>query len=373
MHGGSKSASRRALALAGGGVVGGLYEVGALLALDDLFEDFRTGDFDFYIGASAGAFVSALLANHVSPARLRDTLQRDRRALPRLTGAQFLSVPWRSYLGIGPRLATMIPRVGRNLWAHWEDALVLPTLATLFRVLPRGLFALDGLEAYVRHVLGERGRSDDFRRLRRRLLIPATALDTGTVRVFGARVDERTPISSAVAASAAIPLLFEPVRIDGVDYVDATVSRTAYTGLAIERGARLVIVVNPLRPLVMSDGAEHGPSSAGALAIAGQALRIAVHRRMHEALGHYAYSHPETDVLLLEPYERDLKLFDYPLMTYSLRQDIIQRAYRTTVRTVLGSYERWRVVLARHGITLKARDEIERRSQERTTLERRVA
>jgi predicted acylesterase/phospholipase RssA len=364
--------TRRALALAGGGVVGGLYEVGALLALDDLFDDFDTCDFDFYVGASAGAFVSALLANHVSPAQLRETLQRDRRALPRLTGAQFLSLPWRAYLGMVPRLAAALPRLGTGLWSQWHDTLLLPTLATLFRALPRGLFTLDGLEAYVRHALTQRGRTNDFRHLRRRLLIPATTLDTGAIRVFGARLDEHTPIARAVAASAAIPLLFEPVTIDGVDYVDATVTKTAHAGLAAERGARLVIVVNPLRPLVVRGG-EGGAAAAGALAIAGQALRIAVHRRLHDGLRHYADAHPGTDVLLLEPWERDLKLFDYPLMTYALRQEIIQRAYRTTVRTVVEDYERWATVLHRHGIGLIPRDEIERRTRDSLPAHRRVA
>jgi predicted acylesterase/phospholipase RssA len=365
--------TRRALALAGGGVVGGLYEVGALLALDDLFDGFDTCDFDFYVGASAGAFVSALLANHVSPAQLRETLQRDRRALPRLTGAQFLSLPWRAYLDTVPRLAAALPRLGAGLWKQWHETLLLPTLATLFRALPRGLFTLEGLERYVRHALTQRGRSNDFRHLRRRLLIPATTLDTGAIRVFGARLDERTPIARAVAASAAIPLLFEPVTIDGVDYVDATVTKTAHAGLAAERGARLVIVINPLRPLVVRDGRDGGAAAAGALAIAGQALRIAVHRRLHDGLRHYADAHPGTDVLLLEPWERDLKLFDYPLMTYALRHEIIERAYQTTVRTVLDGYERWASVLDRHGIGLLARDDIERRARVWPVTRRQVA
>ena len=71
MRADAKRPPRHALVLAGGGMVGGLYEVGALLALDALFDGFTACDFDLYVGSSAGAFVAALLANRVTPERLR--------------------------------------------------------------------------------------------------------------------------------------------------------------------------------------------------------------------------------------------------------------------------------------------------------------
>ncbi len=350
---------RRALVLAGGGIVGGLYEVGALLALDSLFENFTTCDFDIYVGASAGAFISALLANHVTPQRLRETLEGDRRTLPRLAGSQFLHLPWRSYLGVIPRLAAALPRLGYDLWVHWNEALVLETLGSLLRVLPHGVFTLDGLDAYVHDVLTKGSRTNDFRRLKKRLLIPATVLDTGAIRVFGARLNERTPISRAVAASAAVPILFEPVTIDGIDYVDAAVTKTAHSSLAVDRGAQLVITINPLRPLVLDASGPHRVRSSGLLGIASQALRIGFQRRLHDSTRHYA----DVDTVLLEPYERDLALFDTPLMTYSLRHEVIRRGYRTTTKTFLANFEYFQALLARHGITLAARPEVERRAK----------
>jgi len=365
--------ARRALALAGGGVVGGLYEVGALLALDALFENFTTADFDIYVGASAGAFVAALLANRVTPERLREMIEADSGSLPRLSGSQILRLPWRSYLGTVPRLAAALPRLAQELWTHWQEALVLDTLLSLVRVLPRGLFTLDGLEAYVRRALTQGGRTNDFRKLRRRLLIPATILDTGAIRVFGARLNEQTSISRAVVASAAVPLLFEPVTIDGVDYVDATATKTAHAGLAADRGARLVVVVNPLRPLVLDGAAPRRFRDSGPLAVAGQALRVVFHRRLHDGLRHYPTAHPGVDVVLLEPYERDLQLFDLPLMTYGLRNEVIRRGYRTTVKTILGRYDRYALLFARHGIVLVPRAEIEERARRWSSAYRRVA
>ena len=354
---------RRALVLAGGGITGGLYEIGALMALDALFRNTTVRDFDLYVGTSAGAFVAALVANNVSPARIRDTLEHDRRTLPHLTGSQFLSVPWRSHLATLPRMAAAMPGVVHHLWSNWRDALVLDTLGSLLNHLPAGLLSPSGLEAYVRRVLTTGGRSNEFRRLRRRLLIPATKLDTAEIQVFGEYRGDPTPISQAVAASAAVPILFEPVRIDGVDYVDGAVSKTAHTRLAIDRGARLVILVNPLRPLVL-DGATARPlAEGGALTVAAQAFRVALHRRLREGLKRHAYEHPEADIVLLEPHHADVQLFDVPLMTYTLRHEVVRRGYRTTIKTMLAEYDRHAALFARHGIELVPRASIEKRAR----------
>jgi predicted acylesterase/phospholipase RssA len=69
---------KRALVLAGGGVVGGMYEVGALAALDEGLPSFRTNDFDLYVGSSAGAVVSSLMANQIRPLELYQVLDEER-------------------------------------------------------------------------------------------------------------------------------------------------------------------------------------------------------------------------------------------------------------------------------------------------------
>jgi len=362
MRAGWDEPPRHALVLAGGGTVGGLYEIGALIALDALFDGFTTCDFDLYVGSSAGALVAALLANQVSPDTLCDTLESDRGTLPRLTGAQFLSLPWRRHLGTIPRLAAALPRFALDLVNHWQDALVLDSLGTLAHHLPHGLFALDGLQAYVRHVLTRGGRSEDFGALPRRLLIPATALDTGETHVFGLARPEPAPISAAVAASAAVPVLFEPVRIDGVDYVDAGVTETAHERLAIEHCAGLVVMVNPIRPLVAAGAA--APIRRGGLpAIAGQALRIVAQRRLQESLLRAVEERPDLDLFVFEPYQHDGQLFGYSLMTYALRFEVIRRGYRTTAKTILGDYDRYARTFARHEIAVVSQAEFARRAE----------
>ena len=62
-----KKGGKTALVLAGGGLTGAVYEIGALRAIDDLLVDRTVNDFDIFVGTSAGALVSSLLANGVSP------------------------------------------------------------------------------------------------------------------------------------------------------------------------------------------------------------------------------------------------------------------------------------------------------------------
>src|SRR5437763_16599793 len=59
--------SRTALVLGGGGFTGGVYEIGALRALDLLAVNKTVNQFDVYVGTSAGSFVAALAANGVTP------------------------------------------------------------------------------------------------------------------------------------------------------------------------------------------------------------------------------------------------------------------------------------------------------------------
>src|SRR5437588_4510874 len=59
--------SKTALVLGGGGFTGGVYEIGALRALDLLSVNRTVNEFDVYVGTSAGAFVAAAVANGITP------------------------------------------------------------------------------------------------------------------------------------------------------------------------------------------------------------------------------------------------------------------------------------------------------------------
>src|SRR5438094_2293079 len=68
--------SKTALVLGGGGFTGGVYEIGALRALDLLSVNRTVNQFDVYVGTSAGAFVAALAANGITPEEMMRVVNR---------------------------------------------------------------------------------------------------------------------------------------------------------------------------------------------------------------------------------------------------------------------------------------------------------
>ena len=75
--------SKTALVLGGGGFTGGVYEIGALRAIDLLSVNRTVNEFDVYVGTSTGAFVAAALANGVTPEEMmRVIVQRGADAVP---------------------------------------------------------------------------------------------------------------------------------------------------------------------------------------------------------------------------------------------------------------------------------------------------
>ena len=117
------------LALAGGGPLGGIYEVGALIALSDSLAGIDLNDIDVYVGVSSGGFVAAALANGISPTQMY-RLFIDDGADASLSPALFL----RPALGefAAPRLVASPPLCRVPRWPGFER----PTGATSWNRLP---------------------------------------------------------------------------------------------------------------------------------------------------------------------------------------------------------------------------------------------
>src|SRR6266702_1067583 len=131
--------SRVGLALAGGGPLGGIYEVGALLALTDSLQGIDFNDLDVYVGVSSGGFVAAGLANGISPAqmyRLFIAEGGDAKLAPGLFLRPAFSEFWRR--------ALLVPRLAASAASEFLHAPLrqgaLGSFATLGRAVPTGLF-----------------------------------------------------------------------------------------------------------------------------------------------------------------------------------------------------------------------------------------
>ena len=118
----------------------------------------------------------------------------------------------------------------------------------LAEALPTGLYTGDGIERYVRRILSDPDRTDDFRLLNNELYLAATDLDTCERIVLGAEGWDDVPISKAVSASSALPMIYKPVEVKDRELVDGGLVSTTNLDIAVEAGAKFIVVVNPLVP-----------------------------------------------------------------------------------------------------------------------------
>jgi predicted acylesterase/phospholipase RssA len=347
------------LALAGGGPLGMMYELGALRALEESLEGLNLNAMDVYVGVSAGAVVAACLANGFTAQQLcRVLVLNESEAFP-LDPERFMRPAVREYLRQGRRLPALAARALQELLRHpWESGL-LSSLNRLAAAIPAGIFDNEGIHDFLAQVFASRGRSNDFRELAAPLFVVAVDLDSGESVRFGARGFDHVPISRAVQASTALPGLYPPVVIDGEHYVDGALQRTLHASAALEAGARLLFCINPIVPLnarLSGDGSElSAPSLAqgGLVAVLGQTFRALVHSRMSVGMAQYRRRFPDRDIVLFEPERSDAGLFFTNVFSFSNRQRVCEQAYQSTRRDLLAQQETMRPLLARHGLRLR--------------------
>ena len=91
------SQPKTGLAIAGGGPVGAIYELGALRAIDESIDGLRMHDLDVYVGVSSGALIAAGLANRMSTAELCRIFMGQEYASLKFDPAHFLRPAYQEY------------------------------------------------------------------------------------------------------------------------------------------------------------------------------------------------------------------------------------------------------------------------------------
>ena len=382
-----KKRSKTALVLGGGGFTGAVYEIGALRAFDLLAVNRTVNDFDVYVGTSAGSFVASAVANGVTPEEMMRVLNKHLPSPLRDMDLDMLLRPnYRGFLGSAARLPLRLLGVARQIASQLGEASVMDVAQGLAAGLPKGLYRGSGIEDYVAEMLADPDRSDDFRMLERELYLTATDLDTTDRIVFGEGDWRDVPISRGVAASTALPLVYEPVEVKGREMVDGGIRSTTNVDIAVERGARFIVVVNPIVPFV-NDFTTRVPtifgsrvrrvSDMGFVAIANQALRMLAHDRLHRAVEQWEVEYPGVDILLIEPEFDDELMFGTSIMDYSARLEIAKHGFESVTLRLARDYERYKAIAERHGIEISARrirhvlDQVER-ERDQTPAWRRV-
>ena len=356
--------SRTALVLGGGGFTGGVYEIGALRALDLLAVNRTVNQFDVYVGTSAGSFVAALTANGVTPEEMMRVVNQqvptpfkdvDRSTLMRpnaLEFAQAMALMPLKMLGLA-----------RNVLGQLRSTSVIDIAVGVAEALPSGMYDGKGIEEYLRSVLGDPDRVNDFRLLEHELFLPATDLDTCDRIVMGGPDWDDVPISRAVAASTALPMVYKPVEIKGRHLVDGGLRSTTNVDVAVEAGAKFVVVVNPLVPYV-NDFQKVIPTMLGSRVrrvadmgfpqIGYQAFKLMAHQRLHEAVTHWREKYPGVDFILIEPDPNDELMFETNILNFTRRVEIARHGFESVTLKLAQDYDELKATCAKHGIDISA-------------------
>lgn len=355
----SRTTSKIGLALAGGGPEGSIYEIGAVRALDEALDGVDFNDLHVYVGVSAGAFISACLANNLSTAQMCRAIVKHEPGEHPFVPETFLSPAVGEFVRGSIKVPQLFVKGLLDFARNPSDRSLLEPLNRLVRALPVGLFRSEPLRTYLANIFSKPGRSDDFRKLRRKLVVVATDLDSGRPVRFGEPGLDHIPVSTAVQASSALPGLYPPVEIDGRHYVDGVLLKTVHASVALEDGADLVFCVNPIVPVDTIRSVELGIMRRGRLADRGlptvlaQTFRTIIHSRMGAGLSAYETRFSDRDVLLFEPRRDDYTMFFSNVFSFAKRKAVCEHAYQSTRRKLWRNRRRLEPVLASHGITLR--------------------
>jgi predicted acylesterase/phospholipase RssA len=354
-----RSSAKIGLALAGGGPEGSIYEIGAVRALDEAIEGLDFNDIDIYVGVSAGAFISACLANNLTTAQMcRAIVKQDPGEHP-FVPENFLTPAFGRFVRSGLKVPSLLFGALRDMAARPMEASLFEPMTRLSRALPVGIFKNDPIRAYLEKIFNRPGRTDDFRELRRRLVVVATDLDSGRPVRFGEPGLDHVPISVAVQASTALPGLYPPVLIDGRFYVDGVLLKTVHASVALDEGADLVLCVNPIVPVDTIRSVELGVMRRGQLVDRGlptvlaQTFRTMVHSRMGVGLSAYEARYSDKDVLVFEPRRDDYSMFFTNVFSFAKRKAVCEHAYRSVRRKLWRNRQRIAPILERNGLRLR--------------------
>ena len=309
--------SRVGLVLGGGGITGAAYEMAALIGVE-LATGWDPTNADVVVGTSAGAFVGAVVRSGQlsveSMVRRQDSAQ-----------------------DVANRIrAHMFQRASLGGVTRWLRHGLVPGLARpgvrLILGTP-GRFTPLGIAEWLDTQIGAESRT--WPELP--TLITSYQLEAQSRVVFGSVEAPTVSIRDAVAASSAVPMVFDPHVIAGKHYVDGGVVSGTHADLVLGSAEPLdlILIVAPLASDIPRRGAPFYESMfdrVGRAALEDEIILIKEHW-------------PETDIIPLKP---------NPLVMEAMRPNPLAPeaavptfiATLSSMRTKLAAAETWTVLKA---------------------------
>ncbi len=328
----------RALVLSGGGITGFLFEMGVLAAIEDAVRPQPFAEcFDVFVGTSAGAVVAALMANGASPRTIYHALYEDE-------DSPFNFRPGDVYGTAARNVAQLVAQFARPLLGAVGRAIrrqERPSLTAIFTDFqahhPPGFYSTEPLQRTLCQRFDQLGYAHHFDQLQEPLFVTGADIDTGERLVFGAGELRETHICAAVAASCAIPIFFQPIRIGERDVVDGAVAEATPLDIAAERGARRILYLNPLVPirndrtklcLPLDGGHCARLSEKGVGWIGEQTLRMLLATKLTDSLAALGSRYPDLVIQTIQPAQDELPMFMHSVMSFAARKELLEYGYQ---------------------------------------------
>jgi len=344
--------------------MGAAYEIGCLTALDQLFaEPFNVNRFDFYVGVSAGSVIASLVANDIPPGTLFRAISRDEKTVFNWQRRDIYRLDIPGLLACCGRVLTRSWHIYRSYRRNRSQFSLHDLFYILQEQFPAGIFSLRPMQQFLCRSFRNEGLCDDFRRLERPLFIPSYDLDNGRRVVFGSEEHSNVHICEAITASSAIPFFFQPQKVGGRYYIDGNIGRISHIDIAIEQGAKLIVLVNPRVPMVNDPARICLPSlsyghcaSIAELGISvswEQAQRIETREKLELAMAYYRREHPDVDIITFEPGPEESLLFFQSPMSQQARNQTMHYGYHLTLGQLNSRRRQLQRLLEKHRIPLR--------------------
>ena len=331
--------------------MGAVYEIGALAAVEEAIPGLNFCAAQSYVGVSAGAFIAAGLANNITPREFVRLFIDETQADGFDPGAMLRP----NFNEFSMRARRLPPLVASAAWNYaTKPNGLMASFRRVGKALPTGVFSTKQAEHYLEQLLAKEGRTNDFRKLKTKLRVVATDLDTGDAVEFGGAGLADVPISKAVLASSALPGLFPPAEIGGRHYVDGALKKTMHASVPLEDGVKLLFCFNPIVPLNTSEskGKTRKLTDTGLPGVLAQTMRSLIHSRMSVGMARYKTAYLDADLILFEPDHGDDELFFINIFATSGRRRLCEHAYRATRAQLWQRRHELAPILKKHGLIL---------------------